>query len=267
MRRPVAIGFYPGEKNRLESTMQNFLSSAKTEKIIKNPLGIIVPHAGYEFSGPVAGAAYASKTDKKNFVIFGPNHTGHGTAVAASNETWETPLGKVEANKEFAKKIGVDEMAHKYEHSIEVQLPFLQVLYKGFTIAPICLQQFGFDKIKELAKKLSDNNSFYIASSDFIHFGPNYGYLPVSGPIQKQLQWVKDRNSEMIELICKLDAEKFYEDVIENEYTICGFVPITLLLLVMKNIGAKKGHLVDYRTSHDVHPASSFVSYAGIVFE
>jgi AmmeMemoRadiSam system protein B len=269
MRRSIAIGFYPGDKNRLESVVSDFLVSAKSGKIIKKPLGIIAPHAGYEFSGSVAGAVYASKTEKKNFFIFGPNHTGYGTNVAGSIDLWSTPLGEIKTNKEFIKKaeIEVDEIVHKYEHSIEVQLPFLQVLYKNFNFVPICLQHIDLNDIKEIAKRVTDSNSFYIASSDFMHFGPNYGYAPFSGKIQEQLKWVKERDNEMIELICKIKPEEFYESILGNGYTICGFVPITLLLFVMKNTGAKKGTLVAYKTSYDVYPNSSFVSYAGIVFD
>jgi AmmeMemoRadiSam system protein B len=264
MRRPVAIGFYPGDRNRLENMVKKFVAS---EKIVKNPLGCIVPHAGYEFSGDVAGAAFASKTDKRNFVIFGTNHSGYGKSVAGSVDDWETPLGIVKTNKEFSKKIGIDERAHSHEHSIEVQLPFLQTLYKDFKIVPICVQQIDIDDIKEIAKIVTDKNSFYIASGDFMHFGPNYGYVPVEGSVKKQLDWVKDADNKLIEMICKLDAEKFYEIIIENNYTICGAVSFTFLLYVMKNLGAKRGNLIRYKTSYDVYPSSSFVSYAGVVFE
>ncbi|MEM7819728.1 MAG: AmmeMemoRadiSam system protein B [Candidatus Aenigmatarchaeota archaeon] len=265
MRSPVAIGFYPGDKIILKNNVRKFLVSDK--KI--NAFGIISPHAGYDFSGSVAGKVYASSiTEKKNFILFSPNHTGYGNSIAISNDEWLTPLGRIETNKELIKKFNlkIDETAHKYEHSIEVQLPFLQVLYKNFKIVPICLQHIDIDEIEKIAENVSDSSSFYIASSDFTHFGYNYGYEPISGTIQNKLRWVKNTDMKMIDLICKLKAEEFYNEVIENGYTICGFVPITLIIFVMKNLGARKGLLIDYKTSYEVYPSSSFVSYAGIVF-
>lgn len=266
MRTPVAIGFYPGNREELKSIVDKFL---KTDKIIKKPKGAIVPHAGYAFSGSVAGSAFASKTEKQNFVIFGTNHSGAGFPIASSIDTWLTPLGEVKTNKEFIEKTGidVDETAHKYEHSIEVQLPFLQVMYKDFTIVPVSVQQLDIDSIKNIVSQFVDKDSFYIASGDFMHFGPNYGYIPLKGSITEQLQWVKQRDKEMIDMICRLDAEKFYNNVLENGYTVCGVAPFTMLMLVLKQLGAKKGNLIEYKTSYDVHPADSFVSYAGIVFE
>jgi len=130
---------------------------------------------------------------------------------------------------------------------------------------PICLGHISFEELEEIVNAF-DNKSFYIASSDFIHFGPVYGYEPVNG-VKEGLEWVKKADNELIDLICKLKAEEFYNSVFENNYTVCGFVPIALLLLIMKKIGAKKGNLISYKTSYDVHPNSSFVSYAGIVFE
>ena len=266
MRQPVAIGFYPGNSLQLENEVRRYLVS---EKQI-NALGAILPHAGYSFSGPVAGATLkAAKTEKKVFTIFSPNHIGYGYNIAMSRDDWKTPLGVVKTDKEMIDKlkdsVQLDENAHLHEHSLEVQLPFLQVLYKDFTIVPICLSHLNFEDIEELSNAF-DSNSFYIASSDFIHFGPNYGFVPIEGTIKEQLDWVIKKDNEMIELICKLEAKKFYDYVFENGYTVCGFVPITLLMLVMKRLGAVKGELIKHTTSYDTHKDSSFVSYAGIVF-
>lgn len=268
MRKPVAMGFYPHDSIQLEAMVKKYL--AADEKI--PALGAVVPHAGYVFSGPVAGATLkAADTAKKNFFILCPNHTGYGSAVAVGNEDWQTPLGIVKTDKDNAERLGagIDNTSHKYEHSAEVQLPFLQVLYKDFTIVPVCLSQIDFEELDELAKRLAafKKDSFYLASSDFIHFGPIYGYEPVRGTTDLQLNWVKKTDNELIEHVCRLDAEGFYNAVVGNGYTVCGFVPITLLMLVMKEIGAKGGKLIKYMTSYDTQPGSSFVSYAGIVFE
>jgi hypothetical protein len=269
MRKPVAIGFYPNNPKALETDVKKYLFS---DEKIKNPLGAVVPHAGYVFSGAVAGSTFkAAENEKRNFIILCPNHTGYGSAIATSKEDWQTPLGVVKTNKAIADKLGIEinEGSHKYEHSAEVQLPFLQVLYKNFTIVPICLSDAGIEELNDIADALAAfrSSSFYIASSDFIHFGTMYAYEPVSGSIEDQVEWVKKKDTGLIERICKLDAEGFYNEITENGYTVCGFVPITLLLLVMKKIGAKKGKLIKYMTSYDTQPNSSFVSYAGIVFD
>lgn len=262
MRHPAAIGFYPGAKEELEKAVNNYLVSDK--KI--DALGALVPHAGYQFSGAVSGSVFATaKTDKKKFVLFGPNHTGYGSAVAMSSEDWQTPLGIVKTDKDFD-KIPVNESAHQAEHSLEVQLPFLQALYKDFSIVPIALQDVGFEQLERLAK-LFDKNRFYIASSDFTHFGPMYGYEPVAGTAKDQVEWVKSTEDGLIDLITGLKAREFYSAVIDNGYTVCGFSAIALLLLVMKNIGARRGLVIKRMTSYDVHPDTSFVSYVGIVFE
>ena len=268
MRSPVALGFYPFNKKELENQVRKYLVSERGF----NALGAIVPHAGYQFSGSVAGATFSSaRTDKKKFILFGPNHTGYGSDIALSSEEWQTPLGIVRVDRGLVDKIkeniNIDESAHRYEHSLEVQLPFLQILYRNFSIVPICLSNPDFDELEKIAEQLVFDDCFYIASSDFIHFGPMYGYTPVGGSLEGQLRWVKKMDKEIVDIVCRLEAEKFYNSVVDNNYTLCGFVPITLLILIMKKLGAKKGNLVSYKTSYDVHPDSSFVSYAGIVFE
>ncbi len=268
MRQPVAAGFYPSGKKELEDSVKKMLVS-KTKIDAK---GIIAPHAGYAYSGSAAGATYASaKTSKQSFILLGPNHTGRGAAAALSAEDWKTPLGAVKSNAALVEKLSkhmrIDESAHAHEHSLEVQLPFLQCMYGEFSIVPVCLLQISFGELEKLAYALLDESSFYIASSDFIHFGPNYGYQPITSDIKTQLAWVKSVDKRLIEMLCGLDAKGFYDEVMENGYTVCGFVPITLLVMIMKKLGAKKGTPIKYATSYDVHPSPSFVSYAGMVFE
>ncbi|MBI5347528.1 MAG: AmmeMemoRadiSam system protein B [Candidatus Aenigmarchaeota archaeon] len=265
MHQPVAYGFYPGNQKELKKMVSGFLRSDEQYEA----KGIVVPHAGYIFSGSVAGAVFAAaKTEKKNFILLGPNHTGYGSAVAMSCIDWRTPLGVVQTNRKMVEQLSasieVDEASHRYEHSLEVQLPFLQMLYKDFKIVALSLARLNFDELRELSDVIASADSFFIASSDFMHFGPNYGYTPFAGSREEQLRWVKARDAEMIEKICRLDARGFYDMVETNGYTVCGYVPITLLLLIAKKLGAKRGRLISYKTSHDVHPDSSFVSYAGI---
>ncbi len=253
MREPVAIGFYPENRETLIKTVQQFLHSQEKTPVI----GAVVPHAGYSFSGSVAGKTFASVELKNRIMIFGPNHSGYGNPAASSSEIWHTPLGNVKAD---SNGLLVDEIAHRHEHSIEVQLPFLQVLKENFIFTPICLKQIGFSEIEKLSEQIADHNTTFIASSDFIHFGPNYGYTPVS---ENQISWVKEQDEKMIEKICRLDAHGFYKTA--QNYTVCGIVPITLLILVAKKLGATRGKLISYKTSYEVRKDDSFVSYAGIV--
>ncbi|MEM7826986.1 MAG: AmmeMemoRadiSam system protein B [Candidatus Aenigmatarchaeota archaeon] len=261
MRQPAAIGFYPGDKIALRNELKKFLvHNAKKYKAI----GAIVPHAGYMYSGKVAGITYSSiETDKRTFMIFCPNHTGYGSRIALSQENWITPLGIVKT-KRFL-KLEIDENAHLYEHAIEVQLPFLQTLYKDFDIIPVCLSHLSLREIEELSKRLVDENLFYIASSDFTHFGHMYNYIPINKSDKENLEYVENIDKKAIELICSIEPEKFYNFVVKNNMTICGFIPITLLLFITRQLDAKEGKLIKYSTSYEVSKGSSFVSYAGIL--
>ena len=264
MREPAAEGFYPFSKPALQSQVSELLVSAEKRKAI----GIIAPHAGYAFSGSVAGKTYASVSEfSKTIMLFGPNHTGFGQAISLSAAVWRTPLGIVKTDRRFEKVLPVSESAHEYEHSIEVQLPFLQSLLKDFSIVPVALSHLSLQQIEELAGKLAGREIFYIASSDFTHFGPNYSYMPVRKSDKENLSYVKELDMKAIDMILKIQPAKFYNFVTENEMTICGFVPITLLLFIARKLGAKRGFLVDYKTSYEVQPSSSFVAYAGILIE
>jgi hypothetical protein len=264
MREPAAEGFYPFSKTALQKQVSEFLASSEKRKAI----GLIAPHAGYAFSGSVAGKTYASVSEfKKTIMLFGPNHTGFGQAISLSTDDWKTPLGIVKTDSRFEKILPVSESAHEYEHSIEVQLPFLQALLKDFKIIPAALSHLPLQQIEELAGKLAGREIFYIASSDFTHFGPNYSYMPVRESDSENLKYIKEMDMKAIDFILKIQPEKFYNFVTENEMTICGFVPITLLLFICRKLGAKRGFLVDYKTSYEVQPSSSFVDYAGILIE
>ena len=262
MRLPAAYGFYPSDPKVLENEVKKLL----VQDIEKHEaIGVISPHAGYVYSGSVAGAVFSSiKTNKKRFMLFGPNHTGYGSQIALSNDDWQTPLGVVRNEKGFLKNLPVSEQAHRYEHSLEVQLPFLQVVFgNDIKIIPICLSYMSLQQIENLSKNLVSKDVFYIASSDFTHFGSMYNYQPVNKTDEENLKYVEKTDRKAIDLICKIKPEEFYD--FARDKTICGFVPITLLLFIAKQLGAKKGRLIKYSTSYNVHKDSSFVSYAGIL--
>jgi hypothetical protein len=263
MRKPTAFGFYPFDEKELDKVVSRLLVA---DDVYENARGVIVPHAGYQFSGAIAGKTFASaKTDAKRFILLGPNHSGVGAFAAKSEQDWLTPLGMVVNDTGMLKDIIVDEQVHEQEHSLEVQLPFLQKVYGDYIkIIPIVFRDMDFNRIKGIAKHILENNDsvFYVCSSDFIHFGPNYDYMPVT---ENVVEWVKEQDSKLLGYIENLDARGFYDMVKEQGLTVCGSVAITLMLLVMKKLGVQ-AKTVAYNTSLAVHASDSFVSYAGVVF-
>lgn len=269
MRRPIASGFYPNDKEALLKTVNLLLSKAKKLKI-ENPEGAVVPHAGYSYSGLTAACAYASLHDTYGTVVLlGTNHAGQGAEIAVSFEDWQTPLGFVKNDSETGERIcrladvPCDEIAHAHEHSIEVQLPFLQVKLKKFKIVPIAvssglaLQQYA-KLASAIREVLSGKNSVVLASSDFTHYGKMYGFAPECADANV---WVHETDKKIIEAIIARDAKKFI-GLAENT-TVCGAGAIATLMAFAK----KEGKLADYRTSCDVSGEKNMiVGYGGILF-
>jgi hypothetical protein len=286
-RRAIVSGqFYANSEKELKEEIKKcFLSKfgignlpkiSEKEKLI----GVVSPHAGYFFSGACASHAYYRISQSKKpdvFVILGINHSGIGKSAATSLYTWETPLGDIEIDKDFTNAlvqnsiVEIDETANQYEHSIEVQLPFLQFLFKDLKFCPICLQSLSFEECEKIANEIikakeeTKKNILVIASSDFTHYGYSYGYLPFSGSIDEVKEKLYELDRNAIDAILKLDAKKFYEMVIKKEMTICGFVPITILILLSKKLGARNAELLKYYTSGDViGDYGNAVGYASI---
>ncbi len=254
MREPAYAGqFYSGEKEELKSEL-NLLFNFEGKQI-NDAKGIIVPHAGYTFSGRVAAEVYdaISKVNKKRFVILGVDHFRAGS-IATSNQDWKTPLGDAKVDREFVKKITkeqaiiVNEKAMEREHSIEVQLPFLQHVFGDFYFVPVQLPHISYEEIQYLAKILKDKDTFYIASSDFIHYGNNFGFFPRES-IKDPPEYVENLDNKIAEMIQKFEPKKFLDYIINEDLTVCGFVPITLLLEIMKELGAKKVEKIAHDTS------------------
>ena len=258
MRRPVVAGqFYRGDPEGLRSQLKScFDVSVPKEEGAK---GAVVPHAGYVYSGQVAAHVYAALPTAETYVIIGPNHRGIGSAVALSQETWSTPLGEVEVDKEIvdalSANIEVDEIAHQYEHSIEVQLPFLQYRFKDFKIVPICMGLQDENTAREvsidLANALRGRDVIVLASSDFTHYEPD--------------KVAREKDHLGIEAILGLDTSKFYSRIYERRISVCGYGPIAVILETTKALGAEKGKLLKYATSGDITgDKSSVVGYAAI---
>ncbi|MHC3128680.1 MAG: AmmeMemoRadiSam system protein B [Candidatus Bathyarchaeota archaeon] len=278
MRSPAVAGsWYAGTPNSLRKQIEELFTHrlgpqslpSVVEEGSRSLVGLVVPHAGYMASGPVAAHAYyhLAKDGKPDvIVIFGPNHTGRGSALSIMNEgVWRTPLGDVEIDTETANQIlqasrivDVDEMAHAHEHSIELQLPFLQYLYgSDFKFVPICFRMQDLESSREVgkavAKALKGKNGLVIASSDLTHYEPQ--------------ERAEKKDKMAIDAALKMDEEQYYNTVEAYGISTCGYGPTIAAITAAKELGAKKSQLLCYKTSGDViGDRSAVVGYASIAF-
>jgi len=287
IRKPLVSGqFYPSNFQELDKEINNCFNSKfgpgalPIKKREKKILGVIAPHAGYTFSGPCQAWAYKEIAESyfpDLFILLGLSHSGFKTCLSLYD--FETPFGIVKNDIDFGRaliknsNIPENEDSHKLEHSIEVQLPFLQFVSRDYLgklrICPlICSPDIPYEDIanalyktiKELNKKV-----IIIASSDFTHYGINYGYFPFTENIKENIY---NFDKEAISFIEKLDEKRFLKYVEENNATICGYYPIATMINLAKKLGAKKGKLLIYYTSGDViNDYSSCVGYASIKIE
>jgi AmmeMemoRadiSam system protein B len=275
----VAGSFYPEDPEELRNTIKIFLENLEPKR--RKCFGIVAPHAGYVFCGKTAASAYNNiSTGFETAIVLGPNHSGAGVGVATSLEIWKTPLGSLETDQDFVKELTKDSVimedpkSHWREHSIEVQLPWLQYRFKDFRIVPITINPIYFDvktckdigeKIAEVAKGLR-RKILIVASSDFTHYGSMYGYEPFEGTESEILKKIKGLDSEVIDLITKLKPSEVITVCDEKRLTICGYGGIAAMLFAVKALGATKGELIDYSTSFNVSKdISAVVGYAGIL--
>ncbi len=285
VRTPAVAGrFYPGRAEELLREVHEFTSTAKipieTGQIAA--IGCVAPHAGYIYSGGVAGAVYSRLKIPERCVILCPNHTGKGRPLAImASTTWQTPLGEVAADADMSARLlhrfpalQEDSAAHRAEHAIEVQLPFLQALRPELKIVPIAIGTSNFDVLRGLGEALADviadhheedrreedqreerpAKTLIIASSDMNHYESD------------AITRVKDRKA--IERVLALDARGLWEVVMNEEISMCGFGPTIVMLTAAKLLGAASATLVKYSTSGDVSgDYESVVGYAGIIVE
>jgi len=271
MREELVKGqFYEEERDDLTEQIKScFLhgpGEVSGKKEVKKVYGVIAPHAGYLFSGQCQAHAYKEifNSEEKILVIIGVNHRGTGNFI--STEDWKTPLGVVNVDKEYANEIlkkcnflKINSEEHRHEHSIEVQLPFLQYVKKDFKIVPIILSDYSV--YKELAQVL--DKGLVIASSDFTHYGFSYGYVPFTKNIKDNMYKI---DKKAISFILDLDAKGFLEFVKSNDMTICGYAAIATAIEVARLRGAKEGKLLEYYTSGDITNYNTAVGYGAIVF-
>jgi AmmeMemoRadiSam system protein B len=280
MRKPVVSGqFYESDPEQLRAQVMGFLEKARVLKT--KVLGAISPHAGYAFSGQCAAYSYNMLKDEgpETYILLGVNHSGHGMAnFAVSFDDFETPLGTVENDKQFSKElvklknVEHNELSHGNEHSLEVQLPFLQCIKKNYElkIVPIVIMSHNIELCKRVAqdivnvaKKLKRKVKI-VASSDFTHYGSNYGFLPF--PPTEAKTKLKEFDMKAIELVEKLDSKEFLD--FASRATICGSGAIATCIEICKLLGAKKARLLKYYTSGDIiGDYDNAVGYASITFE
>lgn len=263
IRHPAVAGrFYSGHPQQLRSEIGSYLVPSVTAI---RALGCIVPHAGYMYSGHVAGAVYAHIELPRRFLILCPNHTGMGTPLSIMSEgEWETPLGNAVIDTELANELkrrcallSEDILAHRSEHATEVQLPFLQARLKDFTFVPIAVGTGKFEALDALGRAIGETISaqrdpvLVIASSDMNHYE--------SDDVTRQ------KDSRAIEKILALDPHGLHEVVTKEHISMCGFGPAVAMLTAAKRLGAKSAELIKYATSGDVSgDRDMVVGYAGI---
>lgn len=261
----VAGRFYPGTPDRLRSEITKMVDTKVPKEDV---IGIVSPHAGYPYSGPVAGATLSRIRFKDTFVILGPNHTGRGVPFSIMTDGyWETPMGSVEIDAGLAREIlqksdylEEDEVAHAFEHSIEVQLPFLQYFKPDVKIVPIVLAHASGNIYMEIGRSIaraiteSQPNAVILASSDMSHY--------------ESQQSAKTKDMKAIEAILALDEKELLNRVKNLGITMCGYGPTVSLLSAGRDLGAKEAELVRYQTSGDTTgDYSSVVGYAGVIIK
>lgn len=265
IRKPVVSGyFYPDRKSHLLKMLENFIDEVEEKEKAK---AIVVPHAGYIYSGKTAGFVYSRVIIPETVIILGPNHTGYGEPFSvSSHDRWETPIGEIEVDRELVKKLveksrylEEDTVAHEREHSIEVQIPFLQVLRRDIKIVPITLEgyvdnpawiEIG-ESIAEVIKE-GEKEILIVASSDMTHYQPH--------------NIAEEKDNFAIEAIKLLDENLLIQRIYEKDISMCGYAPVIVSIVASKQLGAKEGKLLKYTTSGEVSgDYGQVVGYAGIV--
>lgn len=265
MRQPAVAGqFYPLRPEYLEKELKRCFEGLEIRE--REVIGAVCPHAGYVYSGKVAAYSYATLPKADTYVILGPNHTGYGSALSVSRDTWKTPFGPVEVDVELADRflgsiIDVDELGHKYEHSIEVQLPFLQYRFGGdFKILPICMGMQDEETAIEVGDIIgrlaadSGKKVVCIASSDFTHYQP--------------AKLAREIDNEVIGPILNLDVQGMYDRLYRRNASVCGYGTIAAMITASKIMGGSHATLLNYSNSGEASgDFNAVVGYAAIIVE
>lgn len=263
-RSPAVAGqFYHGTSAKLSEQVGQYIQQGvKKEKAI----GIVSPHAGLMYSGSVAGAVYSAIDFPETFILIGPNHTGLGSKISIMESgEWEIPTGLFKIDEKLSYRIAMnvsvvsrDSKAHMFEHSLEVQLPFIAYFSQKVKIVPIVILSATLEECRMLGEGIAKTvkEAAYpvvvAASSDMSHYVPD--------------SIARHKDGKAIERILSLDAEGLYNTVITERISMCGYLPVTALLYAVKALGAQSARLIKYATSGEVSgDYDHVVGYAGVV--
>ena len=264
LRKAVVDGqFYPASATGINAMLETLIE--KDRKKV-DAVGALVPHAGYVYSGAVAGAVFSRLEEEDSYIIIGPNHTGRGKPFAVMAQgLWQTPLGEVEIDAKLAQAVlkevsplEEDSFAHQREHSIEVQLPFLQYIKPDIKLVPIVIAQGDTEDYVKIGKaiaaavKKTGKKALVLASGDMTHYEPQ--------------ATAEAQDKKAIEAILKLDTAELTSRYLRDSISMCAYAPVMVMLAAAKELGARQAELVRYRTSGDASgDFSSVVGYAGII--
>lgn len=268
VRRPAVAGqFYPNSEMQVraevESAFRSPLGPGDVPEVARNGkrsiVGAVVPHAGWMYSGPVAAHVYAALARDgfpETFIIIGPNHHGAGAPVATTTQDFMTPLGTAAVDQDIVRKLGrliVDDPAvHRFEHSIEVQIPFLQYLGGDIKFVPISMSaqdpQTAAEVAGEISHAIAGKDVVILASSDMSHYVPR--------------NVAKEKDLAVIDRVLAMDAVGAYDEVVRRNVSMCGYGPVMTMMMAC---GGTSAELLKYASSGDVAPMEEVVGYAGIV--
>ena len=262
-REPAVAGrFYPDDPGELRKTVASFI--LKPDSLLEAK-AVVVPHAGYIYSGAVAGEVFSSVRLPRRFILLGPNHSGRGGLLALAPEgTWRTPLGTATIDAQMNRKLIAecpdleeDASAHRHEHCLEVQIPFLQILQPEFTFSAICIRQMSLPVLEELGHAMAkviastEGSVMLVASSDMTHY--------------ESKEDAARQDKLAIDRMLAVDPPGLYEVVLDRDITMCGFAPAVSVLTACRDAGACQGHLIRYTNSGEASgDYDRVVAYAGI---
>ena len=265
-REPAYAGqFYPGDPETLRRTVQSYFQ--KTDSLLK-ARAVVVPHAGYIYSGSVTGKVLSAVQVPNRIILLGPSHTGMGEALALSpDKAWHSPLGTVSIDFELNRKLldacpelREDTNAHLREHSLEVQIPFLQMIQPDCQISAICIGTADYASLETLGHGIAkairslDSPVLLLASSDMTHY--------------ESAETAARKDRLAIDCILEIDPPGLYRTVVEKNITMCGFAPTISVLVACLDMGASTSRLIDYTNSGEASgDYQQVVAYAGIAIE
>ena len=263
--RPPAVAgrFYPDRPEALKAEVARHIPDGPPRE---KALGVVAPHAGFMYSGDVAGAVYSRIEIPESVILVGPNHTGLGPPVSVmARGVWSTPLGEVSVDEPLARAVLAalpeareDEDAHRREHCLETQLPFLQYFKKDFKIVPMVLKRRSYEQCRAIGQALAQairetgREALIVASSDMTHYEPHHS--------------ARRKDQRAIDRLVALDAAGLDEVVNRDRITMCGVNPATAMLCAARELGAREARLVRYMTSGEVSgDMDAVVGYAGVI--